>query len=179
VGVGHAGDTIERARAVRLALFDVDGVLTDGRLYYGPGGESLKVFHTLDGHGLKMLAATGVATGLLSGRRSEAAAARARELGLPHVMLGVEDKLARFEALLGSLGLAASQCAFVGDDLPDVEVMRRCGFAVAVANAVDEVKSCAHLVTRARGGRGAVREFCEFVMRAQGTFDGASGRHLA
>ncbi len=172
-------DARERARGVRLALFDVDGVLTDGRLWYGPDGEAMKAFHILDGHGLKMLAASGVATGLLSGRRSGAAAARASELGLAHVILGVDDKLAHFERLAASLGLDASQCAFVGDDLPDLPVLRRCGLAVAVANAVAEVKAEAHLVTGAAGGAGAVREFCEFVMRAQGTWEGAAGRHGA
>jgi 3-deoxy-D-manno-octulosonate 8-phosphate phosphatase (KDO 8-P phosphatase) len=172
-------DAIARARAVRLALFDVDGVLTDGRLYYGPGGEAMKVFNILDGHGLKMLAGSGVATGLLSGRRSEAAAARARELGMQHVILGADDKLARFEELRAQLGLEAAQCAFVGDDLPDAPVLARCGLAVAVANAVPEVKAMAHLVTQAGGGGGAVREFCEFVMRAQGTLEVAAGRHGA
>jgi 3-deoxy-D-manno-octulosonate 8-phosphate phosphatase (KDO 8-P phosphatase) len=172
-------DAPERARGVRLALFDVDGVLTDGRLWYGADGEALKSFHILDGHGLKMLAASGVATGLLSGRDSPAAAARARELGLAHVMLGASDKLARFGELAGRLGLQPSQCAFVGDDLPDLPVMRACGFAVAVANAVPEVKAAAHHVTIARGGEGAVREFCEFVMRAQGTLDAGAGRYRA
>ena len=166
-------DALARARAVRLALFDVDGVLTDGRLYYGPAGEAMKVFNILDGHGLRMLAASGVATGLLSGRNSEAAAARARELGMAHVILGADDKLAHFERLREQLGLEAAQCSFVGDDLPDLEVLQHCGFAVAVANAVAEVKASAHLVTRAGGGSGAVREFCEFVMRAQGTLKGA------
>ena len=172
-------DASARAREIRLALFDVDGVLTDGRLYYGPGGEAMKAFHILDGHGLKMLARTGVATGLLSGRSSGAAAARARELGIAHVILGADDKLARFERLRGELGLEASQCAFVGDDLPDIPVLARCGLAVAVANAVPEVKAVAHLVTAARGGEGAVREFCELVMRAQGTLEAAAGRHGA
>jgi 3-deoxy-D-manno-octulosonate 8-phosphate phosphatase (KDO 8-P phosphatase) len=172
-------DAHARARRVRLALFDVDGVLTDGRLYYGPGGEAMKVFNILDGHGLKMLAQTGVATGLLSGRVSEAAAARARELGMSHVILGAQDKLAHFEALLARLGLDAGQCAFVGDDLPDLPVLGRCGFAAAVANAVPEVRASAHLVTGAAGGNGAVREFCEFVMRAQDTFAGAAARHRA
>ncbi|MGE0356787.1 MAG: KdsC family phosphatase [Burkholderiales bacterium] len=169
-------DATTRARAVRLALFDVDGVLTDGRLYYGPSGEAMKAFHILDGHGLKMLARSGVATGLLSGRHSEATAARARELGIAHVILGADDKLAHFERLRGELGLEASQCAFVGDDLPDLPVLARCGLAVAVANAVPEVKALAHLVTRAAGGEGAVREACEFVMRAQETLEGAAGR---
>jgi 3-deoxy-D-manno-octulosonate 8-phosphate phosphatase (KDO 8-P phosphatase) len=168
-------DAISRARRVRLALFDVDGVLTDGRLFYGPAGEAMKVFNILDGHGLKMLARSGVATGLLSGRRSEAAAARARELGIVHVVLGVEDKLVHFERLRGELGLEASQCAFVGDDLPDAPVLERCGLAVAVANAVPEVKAIAHLVTQAAGGAGAVREFCDFVMRAQASLHAAPG----
>ena len=172
-------NAIARARAVRLALFDVDGVLTDGRLYYGPGGEAMKVFNILDGHGLKMLARSGVATGLLSGRRSEATAARARELGMPHVILGVDDKLAHFERLRAQLGLEASQCSFMGDDLPDAPVLACCGLAVATANAVPEVKAIAHLVTQAAGGSGAVREFCEFVMRAQGTLDGAAGHDRA
>ena len=167
---------IDRARAIKLALFDVDGVLTDGHLYYGPTGEALKVFNILDGHGLKMLAQSGVATGLLSGRRSEAAAARARELGIAHVILGSEDKLAHFERLRAELGLEAAQCAFVGDDLPDVAVLERCGFAVAVANAVPEVKAVAHLVTKASGGEGAVREFCEFVLRAKTALDVPSAR---
>lgn len=172
-------DALTRARAVRLALFDVDGVLTDGRLYYGPAGEALKAFHILDGHGLKMLAQSGVATGLLSGRQSEAAATRARELGIAHVILGVDDKIEHFERLRVLLGFDASQCAFVGDDLPDVPVLQRCGLAVAVANAVPEVKAVAHLVTQAAGGAGAVREFCEFVMRAQGTLESAGWHYGA
>jgi 3-deoxy-D-manno-octulosonate 8-phosphate phosphatase (KDO 8-P phosphatase) len=168
---------VARASAVRLALFDVDGVLTDGRLFYGPAGEAMKVFDILDGHGLKMLAQSGVATGLISGRHSDAAASRATELGIAHVILGVDDKLAHFERLRARLGIEASKCAFVGDDLPDIPVLARCGLAVAVANAVPEVKAIAHLVTQAAGGHGAVREFCEFVMRAQGTLEGAAVRH--
>lgn len=172
-------DAVDRARAIRLALFDVDGVLTDGRLWYGPEGEAMKAFHILDGHGLKLLARSGVATGLLSGRHSAAAAARAHELGIAHVILGVDDKLAHFDRLREQLGVDASACAFMGDDLPDLPVLGRCGLAVAVANAVPEVKAIAHLVTKAAGGDGAVREFCEFVMRAQGTLEGAAGRHGA
>ena len=172
-------NAISRAREIRLALFDVDGVLTDGRLFYGPAGEAMKVFNILDGHGLKMLAHSGVATGLLSGRRSDAAAARAAELGIAHVILGVDDKLAHFERLRAELGLEPAQCAFMGDDLPDAPVLARCGLAAAVANAVPEIKAIAHLVTRNSGGNGAVREFCEFVMRAQGTLGGAATPHRA
>ena len=161
-------EALERARSVRLAIFDVDGVMTDGTLYIGASGEALKAFNILDGHGVKMLQAGGVATAILSGRSSEAVAHRARELGIAHVLQGIPDKVAAFERLAAQERMAPSECAFVGDDLPDVEVMKRCGLAVAVANAVDAVKACAHYVTRASGGRGAVREFCELVLRAQG-----------
>jgi 3-deoxy-D-manno-octulosonate 8-phosphate phosphatase (KDO 8-P phosphatase) len=161
-------EALERARSVRLAIFDVDGVMTDGTLYIGPSGEALKAFNILDGHGVKMLQAGGVAAAILSGRSSEAVAHRARELGIAHVLQGIPDKVAAFERLAAQERMAPSECAFVGDDLPDVEVMKRCGLAVAVANAVDAVKACAHYVTRASGGRGAVREFCELVLRAQG-----------
>jgi 3-deoxy-D-manno-octulosonate 8-phosphate phosphatase (KDO 8-P phosphatase) len=161
-------DALERARGVRLAIFDVDGVMTDGTLYIGPGGETVKAFNILDGHGVKMLQSAGVATAIISGRTSEAVAWRAQELAIGHVVQGAADKVAEFERLLASLGLAAQSCAFVGDDLPDLAVMKRCGFAVAVANASESVKAAAHYVTRASGGRGAVREFCELVLRAQG-----------
>jgi len=157
-----------RARAVRLAIFDVDGVMTDGTLYIAGDGEAFKAFNILDGHGVKMLQAAGVATAIISGRSSQAVARRAAELSIPHVVQGAGDKLAAFEALVARVGVAPAQCAFIGDDLPDLPVMGACGLAVAVANAVDAVKSAAHYVTRAHGGRGAVREFCELVLRAQG-----------
>jgi len=159
---------LERARAVRLAIFDVDGVMTDGTLYIGAQGEAFKAFNILDGHGMKMLQAAGVATAILSGRASEAVARRAAELSIAHVVQGSADKVADFERLISKVGLPPSACSFVGDDLPDLEVMRRCGLAVAVANAVEQVKQGAHYVTRASGGRGAVREFCELVLRARG-----------
>ncbi len=161
-------DVLRRAGAVRLAIFDVDGVMTDGTLYIGPEGEAFKAFNILDGHGVKMLQAAGVATAIISGRSSPAVLRRAAELAIAHVVQGASDKVAAFDRLRATLGLEAAQCAFVGDDLPDLPVMERCGFAVAVANAVDDVKSAAHYTTRAAGGRGAVREFCELVLRARG-----------
>ncbi len=161
-------DILERARGVRLAIFDVDGVMTDGTLYIGAQGEAFKAFNILDGHGVKMLLAAGVDAAIISGRASEATALRARELAIAHVVQGAADKVAAFERLLAGLGVEPRACAFVGDDLPDLAVMGRCGFAVAVANAVDAVKARAHYVTRAAGGHGAVREFCELVLRAQG-----------
>jgi 3-deoxy-D-manno-octulosonate 8-phosphate phosphatase (KDO 8-P phosphatase) len=161
-------DVEARARAVRLAIFDVDGVMTDGTLYIGPQGETVKAFNILDGHGVKMLQSAGVATAIISGRASEAVTWRAKELSIAHVVQGAADKVAEFEKLLATLKLEAPACAFMGDDLPDLPVMARCGFAVAVANAAEGVKAAAHYVTRASGGRGAVREFCDLVLRAQG-----------
>ena len=157
----------ERARRVRLAIFDVDGVMTDGTLYIGAQGEAFKAFNILDGHGVKMLQAAGIATAIISGRSSEAVTRRASELGIAHVVQGSTDKVASLRALCSKAGVEAPHCSFMGDDLPDLEVMRLCGLAVAVANAVDEVKQAAHYVTRASGGRGAVREFAELVLRAR------------
>ena len=157
-----------RARAIRLAIFDVDGVLTDGTLYIGPQGEALKAFNILDGHGIKMLQAAGVATAIISGRSSEAVAWRARELGIAHVAQGISDKVAEFDRLRGALGVEPGDCAFMGDDIPDLAVMRLCGLAVSVPNGAEAVRAGAHYVTRAHGGRGAVREFCEMVLAARG-----------
>jgi 3-deoxy-D-manno-octulosonate 8-phosphate phosphatase (KDO 8-P phosphatase) len=162
-------DVLERARAVRLAIFDVDGVWTDGTLWFGPRGEALKAFNILDGHGIKLLMKAGVRTAIISGRKSPAVAARARELSVHHVIQGVgDDKVPAFEKLVAKLKLGESLCSYMGDDIQDLAVMRRCGFAVAVVNAVDEVKAHAHYVTRAHGGRGAIREFCDLVLAAQG-----------
>ena len=161
-------DLTRRARAVRLAIFDVDGVLTDGTIFIGARGEVFKAFNILDGHGLKMLREAGVATAILSGRSHKAVDRRAKELSIDHVIQGRPEKVAEFEKLIKRLKLEAGACAYMGDDLPDLAVMRRCGLAVAVANAADAVKSAAHYVTRASGGRGAVREFCELVLEAQG-----------
>jgi len=162
-------DVLERARAVRLAIFDVDGVWTDGTLWFGPRGESLKAFNILDGHGLKLLMKGGVRTAIISGRKSPAVAARAKELAVHHVIQGVgDDKVPAFEKLIRKAGVREELCSYMGDDIQDLAVMRRCGFAVAVPNAVDGVKAHAHYVTRAHGGRGAIREFCDLVLAAQG-----------
>ena len=167
-------DVTARARAVRLAIFDVDGVLTDGTIYMGPAGEEFKAFNILDGHGIKMLQSAGVAIAIISGRSSEAVARRTEELAIVHVVQGSKDKVADFRRVIKGLEVAAQACAFVGDDLPDLAVMRACGFAVAVANAADAVKAQAHYVTTASGGRGAVREFCDLVLRAQGQLEPAA-----
>ncbi len=151
--------------------FDVDGVLTDGRLWYGPQGEALKSFSAHDGHGMKMLGGSGVVLALLSGRKSDAVARRAAELGVVHVLQGIDDKRAAFEALLERLALGAEAAGYMGDELVDLPVLRLCGFACAPASAPEPVRQHVHYVAAAAAGAGAAREVCEFVMRAQGTFD--------
>jgi 3-deoxy-D-manno-octulosonate 8-phosphate phosphatase (KDO 8-P phosphatase) len=168
-----------RARTVRLMIFDVDGVLTDGTLLYGPAGEELKAFSAQDGHGLKMLAASGVACALLSGRRSPAVALRAQELGIAEVHQGIEDKLEVFQQLTRRMRFSFEQCGFMGDELVDLPVLTRCGFACAPREAPAAVRSRVHHVTTAPAGRGAAREVCELLMRAQGRFDQALQSYLA
>jgi 3-deoxy-D-manno-octulosonate 8-phosphate phosphatase (KDO 8-P phosphatase) len=175
----YASDAPERAKRVRLMLFDVDGVLTDGKLWYGAGGEAFKAFHVLDGHGIKLLQLTGTVVALLSGRRSEAVTARAAELGIVHVLQGIDDKRAAFEALAAQLGVPAAETGFMGDEVVDLPVLRRCGFACAPAQAHELVRASAHYVTRAPGGSGAAREACEFVLRSQGRLEGALAGYLA
>ena len=160
-------------------LFDVDGVLTDGKLWYGAAGEAFKSFHALDGHGIKLLMQNGTAVALLSGRRSEAVTARAAELGIGHVLQGIDDKRAAFEALAGQLDVPAAETGFMGDEVVDLPVLRRCGFACAPAQAHELVRAHVHYVTRAAGGDGAAREACEFVLRAQGRLDSALAGYLA
>lgn len=172
-------DTLVRAKRVRLMLFDVDGVLTDGRLWYGPSGEALKSFSALDGHGIKLAMQSGIAIALLSGRSSPAVTVRAAELGIPHVLQGIEDKLSTFDQLRASLGIAAEETGFAGDELVDLPVLRRCGFACAPPQAHELVRGHVHYVTRAAAGGGAAREICDFLMAAQGTLDAAHARYLA
>ena len=149
-------------------IFDVDGVLTDGTLWYGPRGEELKAFSAHDGHGIKLLAAGGVRIALLSGRRSKAVAARARELGIKKVFQGVDDKLSVFKKLLASEDVKPAAAGFMGDELVDLPVLSRCGFACAPQEAPEAVRSRVHYVTAAPAGRGAVREACELLLRARG-----------
>jgi 3-deoxy-D-manno-octulosonate 8-phosphate phosphatase (KDO 8-P phosphatase) len=174
-----APDVTARARAVRLAAFDVDGVLTDGMLYYTDAGEEFKAFHVQDGHGIKMLQESGVAIAIITSRSSTLVANRARNLGITHLYQGVENKRAAMDELLHKLGLDWSAASYMGDDVIDLPVLRRCGFAASVPEAPALVRRHAHYVTRAGGGRGAVREFAEFVMHAQGTLDAALARYLA
>jgi 3-deoxy-D-manno-octulosonate 8-phosphate phosphatase (KDO 8-P phosphatase) len=161
-------DVKERAARVRLVVFDVDGVFTDGSLYYGAGGEELKVFNVQDGQGVKRLLKAGVAAAVISGRDSAAVTRRMHDLGIPHVFQGDEDKLPILERLLKKLGFTLDETAHVGDDLPDLPILKKVGLAVAVSNAMPAVKRAVHHVTAAPGGRGAVREVCDLILEAQG-----------
>ena len=152
---------------IRLLILDVDGVLTDGRLYFSARGEALKVFHVRDGHGIKLLVAAGIAVAAFSGRRSGAAAARMRELRVRHLVQGCDDKVAALHRLTQRLGLSPLDCACICDDTPDLPLMSAVGLAGAVADAHPVVLSAAHWVSQANGGHGAVRELCDAVLRAR------------
>jgi 3-deoxy-D-manno-octulosonate 8-phosphate phosphatase (KDO 8-P phosphatase) len=160
-------DLRRRAKGVRLLVLDVDGVLTDGTLYYGAGGEELKAFHIQDGLGIKMLQASGVEVAIITGRASQALRLRAEDLGIRHVRQGVQRKLAAYHELLRALDLEQSQTACMGDDLPDLPMLDRCALAATVPDAPEAVRSRVHYVTRRPGGRGAVRELCELILDAQ------------
>jgi 3-deoxy-D-manno-octulosonate 8-phosphate phosphatase (KDO 8-P phosphatase) len=147
-------------------IFDVDGVLTDGTLWYGARGEALKAFSAHDGHGIKLLAAAGIAVALLSGRRSKAVAVRARELAIKRVFQGVDNKLSVFEKLLKKERLKPEAAGFMGDELVDLPVLEACGFACAPREAPEAVRGRVHYVTEAPAGRGAVRELCDLLVRA-------------
>lgn len=155
---------------LRAAIFDVDGVLTDGRLFIGEHGELFKAFHVLDGHGLKLLDRVGISPIIITGRDSPAVRRRVADLGLADAHYGVADKLAVADALLAQRGLAWPQVAVIGDDWPDLPLLARAGFACAPANAHAEAKALAHHVTSARGGEGAAREFCDLLLMACGRY---------
>lgn len=174
----------ERAQRIKLLILDVDGVLTDGRLYFSNSGDEFKTFSTLDGHGIKLLQSSGVKVGIISGRSSELVKKRARDLGITLVIQGREDKwTALQEALNDTTHFAAplplEHIAFMGDDWPDLTVMCRVGLALTVPNAHISVAERAHWQSQARGGEGAVREACDLIMHAQGTFSAALARYIS
>lgn len=164
-------DLAARAAAIELLLLDVDGVLTDGSVVYAADGDEIKRFHVRDGSGLKFWHDQGKRSAIVSGRRSPAVDRRARELGVAPVFQGCADKRAALDVLLAETGLRSEQVCAVGDDLPDLPVLRRVGLAVAVADACPEVRAAAHYVTRTPGGRGAVREAVEWLLRLQRRWD--------
>ncbi len=159
-------------------MLDVDGVLTDGSLYYTSAGEEMKAFDIQDGLGIKLLQGGDVAVAIVTGRRSPMVERRARELGIAHLVQGAEDKLSAYSRLLDEIGLDAASSACMGDDLPDVPLLRRCALGITVPDAPEVVKASAHLVTQHRGGRGAVREVCELILAAQDKLDRALEPYL-
>lgn len=167
-----------RARNIKLIVFDVDGVMTDGSLYLCDDGQEFKAFNTQDGLGMKLLKASGVEMAIITGRTSNVVVKRAENTGVAHYFQGVDDKLEAFLKLAADLGLPHEQCAFMGDDVVDLPPMLRCGLAITVPAAPPMVKERAHYTTTRDGGRGAVREVCELLMQAQGTFDAQMAQFL-
>jgi len=163
---------------IKLLLLDVDGVMTDGRITYDNNGGELKSFDVKDGHGLKLLQRAGIEVGIITGRQSAVVARRAAELGIELVYQGVKDKLVPFHEILEKLRIAPEEVAYVGDDVVDLPVMRRVGFAVTVADAVEDVKPFADLVTTRDGGRGAVREVCDFLLKKSGRWAVVANRYF-
>lgn len=162
---------IAKAKQVKLLVLDVDGVLTDGRLFFDNDGTEYKCFHARDGHGIKLLQQTGVQIAVISGRKSNSVALRMKSLGINHVYQGHENKRAAFAELLVTTGFTLDQCAYVGDDILDLPIMLKVGLAIAVQDANFAVKERAHWCTSLPGGQGAVREVCDLIMQAQGSFD--------
>jgi len=164
-------ELIQKAKQLKLLILDVDGVLTDGRLFFDGNGEEYKCFHARDGHGIKLLRETGVEVAVISGRKSKSVALRMKSLGVEYVYQGHENKVSAFNEIIESMGIRPDQAAHMGDDLLDLPLMVRAGLSIAVNDANDSVKEYADWCTKTTGGLGAVREVCDFIMQAQGTFD--------
>lgn len=172
-------DILDKASQIRLVIFDVDGVLTDGSLFIGDDGEEYKAFNSRDGHGMKMLQSTGVPIGIITGRTSNVVLHRMESLGIKHVYQGQLDKLPAFEDLCRRVGVSPDQVAYVGDDVVDLPILVRVGLAIAVADAHELVKEHSHWQTPHPGGRGAARDVCELILRAQGHLDDMLQAYLA
>ena len=168
----------EKAKKLKLLILDVDGVLTDGKLFFDNQGNEYKSFHARDGHGIKLLRQTGVEVAVISGRKSNSVALRMKNLGIELVYQGHEDKRAAFNEIIAKLGITPEQAAHIGDDLLDLPIMTRVGLAIAVADANFAVKQRADWCTTLPGGYGAVREVCDFIMQAQGRFDEVLSAYL-
>jgi len=171
-------DILDRAMHIKVVIFDVDGVLTDGGLYIDSNGSEHKVFNSRDGHGMKMLRDSGVEIAIISGRSSEAVSHRMASLGIEQVHQGYQEKLPVFDDLIKKLALNPDEVAYVGDDVVDLPIMRKVGLAIAVQDAHELVKKHAHWQTPHRGGRGAARDVCELIMEAQGTIGNQLGKYL-
>jgi len=166
-----AEDITGRARRIKLLLMDCDGVLTDGRLWLTSDGDEQKAFHARDGQGISLLHRAGLRTGIITGRTSSAVDRRAQDLKMSYVRQYAKDKIKALDEILADAGVARDECAYIGDDVADIPVMRRVGFAVAVSDAVEETKQAAHYLTELKGGQGAVREACDLILKAQGRWD--------
>jgi len=169
---------VEKAKKLKLLILDVDGVLTDGKLFFDNQGNEYKSFHARDGHGIKLLRQTGVEVAVISGRKSASVALRMKNLGIEHVYQGHEHKVAAFNEIIEKLAITPEQAAHVGDDVLDLPVMIRAGLAIAVNDANFAVKQRADWITTLPGGQGAVREVCDLIMQAQGTFDSVLSAYL-
>ena len=163
---------------IKLLLLDVDGVMTDGRIIYDNDGGETKAFDVKDGHGLKLVQRAGIQVGIITGRRSEVVARRATELGIELVYQGIKDKSLPFKEILERLSLTPAEVAYVGDDIVDLPVMRQVGFAATVADAMDDVKPFAHMIAERPGGRGAVREICDFLLKESGRWDSVTSHYF-
>ncbi|WP_339899748.1 HAD-IIIA family hydrolase [uncultured Gilvimarinus sp.] len=172
-------DTLARARRIKLLLLDVDGVLSDCKLYFDNAGNELKAFNTLDGQGLKLLQKTGVKVGIITGRSSALVARRARELGVELLIQGREDKWAALGEMIESMNIAPDEIAHMGDDWPDLTIMTRVGLALSVPNGHSAVTERAHWISHNRGGEGAVRDACDLIMQAQGTYADMLASYIA
>jgi len=170
-------DITQKAQLIKLLILDVDGVMTDGKVVYSDSGEELKFFDSRDGHGIKMLMRTGIDVAIITGRMSKAVEHRAANLDIGMVYQKALNKLEAYEEIVARKCLSDQEICAVGDDLPDVPLLRRAGFAVAVPDAVDEVKSLADYTTRRSGGNGAVREVCDLIMKAQRTWQTVTSRY--
>jgi 3-deoxy-D-manno-octulosonate 8-phosphate phosphatase (KDO 8-P phosphatase) len=168
----------DRLSKIKLVLLDVDGVMTDGRIIFDSNGTESKFFNVKDGHGIKLLQRAGIEVGIVSGRASQVVANRAAELGITRVFQGALDKLSVYREILRDTGLGDEEIAFMGDDVIDIPVMRRVGFAAAPADAVEEVLPHAHFTARNRGGWGAVRELCDLILKAQGAWETVTAKYF-
>ncbi|WP_429885004.1 3-deoxy-manno-octulosonate-8-phosphatase KdsC [Geoalkalibacter halelectricus] len=169
----------ERCRKIRLLLLDVDGVLTDGRIIYDNNGLETKAFDVKDGHGLKLVQRAGIKVGIITGRESRVVEHRAAELGIAILYQGAKDKLLPYEEILAQQGLRDEEVAYVGDDVVDLPVLSRVGLAVTVQDAVDDIKPYVHYVTRRPGGRGAVREVCDLILKESQRWEAVAGRYFS
>lgn len=161
---------MDKAKTIKLLILDVDGTLTNGKLYYTSAGAEMRGFHVQDGMGLKLLRRSGVEIAVISAKHSEVVAKRMADLNIEHVFLGQEDKVPAYETLKAKLGLNDSQIAYMGDDLPDLPLLKRAGLAISVPNAPEVIQQHADFISIKKAGKGAVREACEYIMKAQGTF---------